>query len=150
MHTYLDLCNLHLRPSTMEVLARAAVSPTLVIPAYSPMTIAPYPCGLFFTVPRRDVDAADLPEDLVRLLAFAQDARATLVRVHPNGAQGANLPTYDDDWDTPNLDIGWTVILPRDVAEDAAGLLSTFERDPEQPDVPAHLTILRAALRNVQ
>ena len=150
MHTYLDVSNLHLRPRTLEALARAAVGPSPEAPVCPAIAIAPYGRGLFFTVPQPGDDAPTMPDDLAGLIAFARSVRAKVVHVHADGEHVASLPSYGQPWEPSDLDITWTVIVPRNLVEDAVGLLGTFERDPEQPDVPGHLAVLRTALESQQ
>jgi len=150
MHTYLDLSTLHVPPRTLETLARAAVGSSAGGPVYPAITIAPYGRGLFFTVPQPGDDALTMPDDLAGLIAFARAAGARVVHVHADGGHVAALPSYGQPWEPSDLDIMWPVIVPRDLAEDVVGVLGIFDGDPEQPEVPGHVAVLRAALESQQ
>jgi hypothetical protein len=87
--TYLDLSTCHIEQTTMDDLGRYDSWPDFGWPA---MSIAAYPHGAFCAIPDR---FDGLPEDLERVLRYAKDMGASLVRLDSDGDATHNLPVYD-------------------------------------------------------
>lgn len=89
--TYLDLSTLHLLDSTIEELQQ-----NRAVHDFASVTVAPYPCGVFVTVPPADInlDTCKLA-DLRTVLGYAQRIGVHLVRFDADGQVMADLPEYE-------------------------------------------------------
>jgi len=141
MPACLSLSPHHLLPATLVELADAATTAPEKRVGWPAMTIAPYPSGVFLTVPEHGSSLEALPIDLARLLSTAQARGVVMIRLDAEADIDDALPAYRGAWEPQPLDDGWVILVPRDLAVTVKDLL-----DPDDPRAAGALFELAEAI----
>ncbi len=85
---YLDVCNNNLSQDTFDWLSK-------ISGAQLGMTVAPYDYGVFVSVPIKEDEDQQLPEDLEAVLAYARGRNCIVVRFDKDADVVEGLQNYD-------------------------------------------------------